>query len=247
MQSTTHSTPQPIGAAQCDTIFLAHDDEELGCGAVIIKQISLARMKEMQKTGKTLENPLQEVQVASKIIAAGQHDYVVRFLETDVDDEYLYLKMEYCTGGDLLTCIQRQPETFITLGESDAVLAVRQIALGLDFLHHIIGVAHRDVSLENVFVHHGVLVLGDFGLSISVSERPSTTVKKLCYMAPEVVTGRAYGPRLADIGSLGVLFVILHIGSPLLEVASSANSAFRTFCFVGLRCVLQSWGMVDRF
>ncbi|GAB9477742.1 hypothetical protein Gpo141_00014879, partial [Globisporangium polare] len=223
---------------------------------VAIKRISLSRVEELVCGGQTLEDPFQEVRVAAKIAALGNHDPVVRYFASYFEDDHLCLVMEFCNGGDLLHSLERRLQTQThgsdSLGELEALRAVAQVAQSLDFLHHRVGVAHRDVSLENVFVHNGACKLGDFGLSVAASSRPSEAVGKKAYMAPEVVATStaevplAYDPCSADVWSLGVVFFMLLTGSPLVEVASMDHAPFRAFCRGGdVRHVLKAWEMLD--
>ena len=94
---------------------------------------------------------------------------------------------------------------------------VRQVALGLAFIHTA-GVVHRDLKPENLLLTGaGVVKLADFGLAefCGKGAKPITEVAgTAAYMAPEVVladdgNGPPYG-ETADLFSLGcVLFSLL--------------------------------------
>lgn len=52
---------------------------------------------------------------------------------------------------------------------------------------HRLGIIHRDIKLENIFIEGSRVKLGDFGLSICTHEEiPAAPVGTLEYMAPEV-------------------------------------------------------------
>lgn len=107
-----------------------------------------------------------------------------------------------------------------------------QIGQAIDFVHNRVGIAHRDRSLENVFVHNGESKLGGCGLSVAATLRPIDAVGK---MAPEVLVASAevttsYDPCAADVWSLGITFFMLLMGSPQGEVASTERAPFRAFC-----------------
>ena len=99
----------------------------------------------------------------------------------------------------------------------------------LRFLHSH-GIAHRDVSLENILLRNVCAVLADFGLCVPELSSVSTsslsraswnhrttagafccdeTVGKDYYMAPEIVARERYDPRRADIWATGIAFFIL--------------------------------------
>ncbi|KAI9905554.1 hypothetical protein PsorP6_013681 [Peronosclerospora sorghi] len=70
--------------------------------------------------------------------------------------------------------------------------------------------AHRDVSLENVFVTHDGIYkkkFGDFGLSTKANTKTSDFVDKAQYMAPEVAAQVSYSPVVADVWSLGIFLL----------------------------------------
>ncbi|KAI9905345.1 hypothetical protein PsorP6_014413 [Peronosclerospora sorghi] len=107
--------------------------------------------------------------------------------------------------------------------------------------------AHRDVSLENVFVtHDGIYKIGDFGLSTIANTKTSDFVAKAQYMAPEVAAQVSYIPVVADVCSLGILLFMLLTGAPLLDFASPTSQEFKTVRAMVCCGVLKSWEMYSQ-
>lgn len=152
----------------------------------------------------------------------------------------VYLVMEHCANGDLLEYLSRtQPED--QLSERDALDVILQVARGLHYLHTTVGIAHRDVSLENVLVaRDGTVKIGDFGLTTRADMLAFGCVGKTQYVAPEVVTMTAYDPVKADMWSLGVMLFMLVTGSPLVEFAAPISPEFQAFRAVGVKGMLRA-------
>jgi serine/threonine protein kinase len=121
-----------------------------------------------------------------------------------------------------------------TYPEATARTHFAQILSGLRHLHQL-GVAHRDIKLENIMLTQGgEACLIDFDLSDVVPPGGSTLSTELkgtqSYAAPEVMAagpGRPYDMYKADVWSLGVALFAMSTGFLLVETATPADNGFR--------------------
>lgn len=75
--------------------------------------------------------------------------------------------MEYAEAGDLASHIAQHAQQQSPLSEECIISWFVQICLALWHVH-CKGVLHRDLTAQNVFLSlHGVIKLGDFGISSS--------------------------------------------------------------------------------
>jgi hypothetical protein len=118
-------------------------------------------------------------------------------------DDDTWIVMEYMAGASLEQVLARQPQG---LPEPQALGWLHGLCLGVRYLHEH-GIVHRDLKPGNLFSEHGVVKIGDYGLSkfISASRRSGQTVSigSVHYMAPEMSHGR-YGKEV-DQYALGVM------------------------------------------
>ena len=156
--------------------------------------------------------------------------FALHSVEAFEDDERFYTVAPYCARGDFFTLVQREGR----LPEQRARLFLRQMALGLRFVHAM-GVAHLDVSLENLLLSdQNALLLCDYGaarhLDVDCAESGSGEAAtprhrpfrgdrqrrpgKTAYMAPEVFSGLSFDGCAADVWSMGVCLFILLLGVP---------------------------------
>ncbi|XP_064260668.1 serine/threonine-protein kinase PAK 3-like isoform X2 [Passer domesticus] len=168
-----------------------------------IKDDSLEQWRRMVK----MENPIMKY-TTLEYIGSGTFGDVCRALdnatggESYLVDEQLWLVMEYMDGGTLSDVIN---ETHMSEREIAAVS--RECLQGLDFLHsnHVI---HQDVKSHNILLRtDGSVKLADFGLFAQLppeQSRRSSMAGTSGWMAPEVVTGQPYGPKV-DIWSFGIV------------------------------------------
>ena len=114
-----------------------------------------------------------------------------------------FVIMEYMTGASLRDLLDGSPKG---LGVEKAAFFLRELARGVSCLHDA-GIVHRDLKPSNVFCEHGVVKIGDYGLSKRLDgggcEGQTVTVGTVSYMAPEI--GSGVYDRCVDIYSLGIL------------------------------------------
>ena len=129
----------------------------------------------------------------------------------------LFIRMEYLTP---LTAVTE----FGSLPEKEIVKLGRDVCRALESCGRI-GVIHRDVKPENIFVDSdGNYKLGDFGIARVTGENTfgMTNVGTRYYMAPKVAAGKGYDRR-ADIYSLGLAMYRLGNGGKLPFIDSESK------------------------
>ncbi len=114
-----------------------------------------------------------------------------------------WVVMEYVAGEALGTVLARHPNGLPRELVREWFLSLTK-AIG--YLHDH-GIVHRDLKPGNIFLENGVLKVGDYGLSksMSASGRGAQTdsVGTVHYMAPEISTGN-YNKQI-DIYAAGVI------------------------------------------
>ncbi|GMF39670.1 unnamed protein product [Phytophthora fragariaefolia] len=188
---------------------------------------------------------MQEQRVLERLMATGGHRNVVRPLFHFTHDRRLYLVNELCGDGDLHGLVTDRLNAAAFLEENEVTSLMQQVLEGVNYLHTMLDVAHRDLSLENVLLSNGVCKITDFGLSTDArTVCEAGLVGKEYYMAPEIVAGEKYDPVLADVWSLGIMWFIMLTGSPLLSLSS--EKAFGSLATHGVGAVIEVWGHSHR-
>jgi len=102
---------------------------------------------------------------------------------------------------------------------------------------HSMGLAHRDLKLDNVVVsEHGIMKIIDFG-SAHVFKYPfendivlaSGIVGSDPYLAPEVYDERKYDPQAVDIWSLAIIFCCMTLRRFPWKVPRMTDNSFKLF------------------
>ena len=207
---------------------------------VAVKKVDVKRARQVVLRNRLLDNPWREQRVAMRLRELGAHPNVLTYYQEFEEEGSLFFVMEYGADGDLYSIVDAMPGN--RFPEQVALGYLKQIVAGVSFLHKN-GIAHRDLSLENVLVKDGVCKVCDFGLCSGASQMSKDRVGKAYYMAPEVVAATAYDPVKADIWSLGIMLFIMLTGSPLVTKAEMTDVVFRTVKDNGILAVLQHWKM----
>lgn len=127
----------------------------------------------------------------------------------------MWIVMEYCEGGSMTDLIEASAGYMIP---EDCVRAVcASIVLGLEYLHGVANVCHRDIKCGNVLLtDDGHVKLADFGVSAELTNtlnKRKTVVGSPYWMAPEVIRESHYDGR-ADVWSLGITAIEIAEGAP---------------------------------
>jgi serine/threonine-protein kinase len=154
---------------------------------------------------------LDEARLAARL----NHPNVVQTNEVGQVGKQYFIAMEYL-DGQALNRIHYRAAKREALSLSHHVRILADVLAGLHHAHELtefdgtpLGVVHRDVSPQNVFVtYEGQVKVVDFGIAKAVGSSHETTagiVKgKVTYMAPEQALGFPVDRR-ADVFSVGVM------------------------------------------
>lgn len=218
---------------------------------VAIKIYNQAQLRAMH--GRTQENPLAEMSMMQII---GDHPNVMTPLECAQDSERIYMIMSFCDSGELYDLVEESGH----LPEATVRTYFKQIINGLCHLQSL-GIAHRDMSLENVMITDNgtVCKIIDFGMSLRLPRSPMTgqllrihnnaVCGKKNYFSPEMIQSsitphQALNPCISDIWAVGVMLFIMLTGCPPVEVASMIDRRFQMIADDKLGDMIRQWGIV---
>lgn len=194
---------QALGSGVNGDVLLGAAKQGSGGAHVAIKTLPLTNVSPARR---------EEIESEVRVFLCVDHPNIVRLYDVYETEQCLHLVMECLLGGELYSRVL--DEGF--LQEPAASGATRQMLLALGYLHSALGVAHRDLKLENFLCDRpgsAHLKLIDFGLSTFVGR--SGIMQATCgtaeYVAPEVLEGR-YTTQ-CDVWSLGVIAYIMLSGT----------------------------------
>ncbi|CAK7217219.1 Nitrogen permease reactivator protein [Sporothrix bragantina] len=158
------------------------------------------------------------------------HGNIIETLDIIREKTKWYEVMEYAPY-DLFAIVMTGRMT-----RAEVACCFLQILSGVTYLHSM-GLAHRDLKLDNVVVsEHGIMKIIDFG-SAHVFKYPfesgivmaSGIVGSDPYLAPEVYDERKYDPTAVDIWSLAIIFCCMTLRRFPWKVPRMTDNSYKLF------------------
>ncbi|POS85743.1 hypothetical protein EPUL_003949, partial [Erysiphe pulchra] len=158
------------------------------------------------------------------------HGNIIETLDIVCEKGKWYEVMEYAPY-DLFAIVMTGK-----MSKNEITCSFLQILNAVTYLHSM-GLAHRDLKLDNVVVNeHGIMKIIDFG-SASVFKYPfesgitkaSGIVGSDPYLAPEVYEERKYDPQPADIWSLAIIFCCMSLRRFPWKLPRMTDNSYKLF------------------
>ncbi|KAJ3388990.1 Serine/threonine-protein kinase 4 [Lobulomyces angularis] len=160
-----------------------------------------------------IENDLDDSVKEISMMRNCNSNYVVHFYGSFLNDNYLWIVMEYCGAGSVAD-IMRLCNTVMT-EEQISVICSFTLS-GLSYLHSYRKI-HRDIKAGNILLNTvGEVKLADFGVASQLTDSKTkrlTVIGTPYWIAPEVLGDQGYGIE-ADIWSLGITCIEMAEGRP---------------------------------
>ncbi|MFT3696132.1 MAG: serine/threonine-protein kinase [Kofleriaceae bacterium] len=167
---------------------------------------------------------LEEARLAARL----NHSNIVQTNEVGNDGDRYYMAMDYLDGRGLERMRRRARHVNNPLDLTLQLRVLCDVLAGLEYAHTFadfdgtpLGIVHRDVSPQNVFItFEGQVKLLDFGIAKTIESANETRAGvlkgKLGYMAPEQARGERVDAR-ADVFGVGVMLWEALTGKPLRQ------------------------------
>ncbi|KAG0690612.1 Nitrogen permease reactivator protein [Pichia californica] len=159
-----------------------------------------------------------------------KHPNVIETIEISFENDRLVQVMEYC-DYDLFAIVMSNK-----MSEDEINCCFKQILNGLRYIHSI-GLAHRDLKLDNCVINkYGIVKIIDFGSAVVYQYPFSNTLIEATgivgsdpYLAPEVCVFNTYDPRPVDIWSSAIIYCCMILKKFPWKIPKLSDPSFKAF------------------
>lgn len=150
-----------------------------------------------------------------KILASLDNPYVVKYVDSFIEEKTIHIIMEFCESGDLSQHMKAQTGRLIS--EPKIWKFFIQLLIGLEYIHSK-KILHRDIKSMNFFLaKEESIKIGDLGVAKVLSSTVAfahTMVGTPYYLSPELCEERPYNIK-SDMWALGcVLYEMCTLKHP---------------------------------
>lgn len=212
-RSTEFELQALVGEGSFGSVYRAR---HRASGVLAAVKIIANAARDTEETAKIM----QEIEILAKCdspFIVGYYECFLRQQQPLVPAD-MWIVMEFCCGGSMSDLIEAGGYGLHNSMPEECVRFVcASIVLGLEYLHGVANVCHRDIKCGNVLLmEDGHVKLADFGVSAELSNtiaKRKTVVGSPFWMAPEVIRESHYDGR-ADVWSLGITCIEMAEGAP---------------------------------
>ncbi|GMG00264.1 unnamed protein product [[Candida] boidinii] len=155
----------------------------------VLKKAQVMRMKQVEHTNDE-----------RRMLKLVEHPFLIRMWGTYQDAKNLFMVMDYIEGGELFSLLRKSQR----FPNPVAKFYAAEVTLALEYLHSH-NIIYRDLKPENILLdRNGHIKITDFGFAKEVETVTWTLCGTPDYIAPEVITTKAYN-KSVDWWSLGIL------------------------------------------
>ena len=192
-----------------------------------IKTGKIYAVKKIKKDVLMRKNQIIHIRSEQLFMSRVKSPWIVDLKASFQEDDYLYLVMEFCQGGDFMNLLIKKD----ILTEEEARFYTAELILAIESIHKL-DCIHRDIKPDNILIDkNGHIKLSDFGLAkipdnLGKVQIPSnqrlnknrlthqknfSCVGTAYYVAPEVLKKTGYTKDI-DWWSVGVIFFEMLVG-----------------------------------
>jgi len=232
LQLDNFTVGQKLGEGNYGLVFKLHEDGICGDARFALKMTPKATVASIQN----LKQTEQQLQVMMAL-AEWSHPNIAQLHEVIQSKTHIFFVIDYAGPATLYHRLKqrethnRRTRKALPMHMVQSVLV--QSVEGLAHMHLQAGIAHRDLKPENIIVRETPetirIMITDFDTA-KVIERPGPycrgQVGTFPFTAPEMHLENRYDPAMADIWSLGCVFLeVLCFTRFIEEILGSKNQA----------------------